>query len=137
LTGRLLAAAAADGRFDPACRRAITDAYLRRGRDQVRQAVADPASQDALARSLANDADESARDAELAVELALKATRAEPKVGRSWNTLGAAHYRAGDLKAARAALERSRELGDGGNAADGRLLALIHHRRDDGEAARK
>src|SRR5205823_14947288 len=39
-----------------------------------------------------------------------KAVNLAPQEGNNWNTLGVAHYRAGDPKAAIAALEKSDEL---------------------------
>jgi tetratricopeptide (TPR) repeat protein len=53
-----------------------------------------------------------------AVELAKNAVELLPKVGSYWNTLGVAHYRAGDWQAAFAALNKSMELRKGGNAFD-------------------
>jgi tetratricopeptide (TPR) repeat protein len=50
------------------------------------------------------------RDAAQALELAKKATGQAPQHGFLWNTLGLAHYRAGDWKAAVAALEKSMAL---------------------------
>jgi len=50
------------------------------------------------------------RDPAKAVKLAQKAVDMAPKEGSHWNTLGVAHYRAGDWKAATAALEKSDEL---------------------------
>jgi tetratricopeptide (TPR) repeat protein len=46
-----------------------------------------------------------------AVALAKKACGIQPKMYNVWNTLGVAHYRAGDYRDAIAALEKSNELG--------------------------
>jgi len=72
-----------------------------------------------------------------AVQLAHKAVKARPKHGTFWNTLGVAHYRNGDDKAAIAALETSMSLSAGGDSFDWFFLALAHHRRGDAAAARK
>jgi WD40 repeat protein/serine/threonine protein kinase/Flp pilus assembly protein TadD len=61
-----------------------------------------------------------------AVELAKKAVELAPKEGNHWNTLGVAHYRAGDWKAAVAALDKSREFSKGGTAFDFIFLAMSH-----------
>jgi serine/threonine protein kinase/tetratricopeptide (TPR) repeat protein len=50
------------------------------------------------------------RDPKRAVELARKAVELAPKAGNYWNTLGVAHYRIGDWKAAIEALNKSDEL---------------------------
>jgi tetratricopeptide (TPR) repeat protein len=50
------------------------------------------------------------RDADRALELAKKAVELTPLDGPHWNTLGVAHYRAGDWKAAALALEKSNDL---------------------------
>jgi tetratricopeptide (TPR) repeat protein len=60
-----------------------------------------------VAWMLATCPDERLRDPARAVELAKRATELAPQYGYLWNTRGVAHYRAGDLDAARAALETS------------------------------
>src|SRR5262249_30332855 len=57
-----------------------------------------------LAWLLATYPDAKVRDPDRAVKLAKKAVQLVPLAGGSWNTLGVAHYRAGDWKAAVAAL---------------------------------
>ncbi len=69
------------------------------------------AGRDTLAWSLATDPESEFRDPSLAVELAKKAVELAPKDGVYWRILGAAHYRAGNWKAALAALDKSVELG--------------------------
>ena len=72
-----------------------------------------------------------------AVELAKKAVELAPKQGTFWNTLGVAHYRAGDWKAAVAALEKSEELRNGGDSFDWFFLAMAHWQLGEKDEARK
>jgi uncharacterized protein HemY len=60
-----------------------------------------------------------------------------PRKGSFWNTLGAAHYRAGDWKAAVTAFDKSMEQRAGGDAFDWLFLAMTHRKLDDPNAARK
>jgi tetratricopeptide (TPR) repeat protein len=90
---------------------------------------------------LATSSDPEFRDPKRAVALATKAVALgpetmRPRVRPAWNTLGAAHYRAGDWKAAVTALEKSMELGRGGDAYDWFFLAMAHWRLGDREQAR-
>ena len=67
------------------------------------------------------------RDPSKAVKLAQKAVEMAPKEGNHWNTLGVAHYRARDWKAATAALEKSKELlGDTELGFNAFFLAMAH-----------
>jgi tetratricopeptide (TPR) repeat protein len=75
-------------------------------------------------------------DPQQAVELAGKAVEEEPQKRDYWNTLGVAQYRAGDWKASLAALDRSRQLGEGGNSFDSFFLAMAHWRLGDKQQAR-
>ena len=59
-----------------------------------------------------------------------------PDAAAYWNTLGVAHYRAGDDRAAVAALDRARALG-GGTAFDDVFLAMAHARLGDTAEARQ
>jgi tetratricopeptide (TPR) repeat protein len=63
-----------------------------------------------LAWLLATCADEKMRNPSQAVELAKHAVELKPTEGLYWNTLGVAHYRAGDWKAAIESLKKSDEL---------------------------
>jgi uncharacterized protein HemY len=69
--------------------------------------------------------------------LAQQAVKLKPSEGIFWNTLGAAHYRAGDWKAAVTALEKSMELRKGGDAGDWFFLAMAHWQLGDKEQARQ
>jgi tetratricopeptide (TPR) repeat protein len=77
------------------------------------------------------------RDPKRAVALAKKAVELEPKGRAAWNTLGAAHYRAGDWKAAVTALEKAMKLREGGDAFDWFFLAMAHWQLGDKKQARQ
>jgi tetratricopeptide (TPR) repeat protein len=79
-----------------------------------------------LAWLLATCPDAKLRDPKRAVELARKAVEIAPKEGGYWNTLGVAHYRAGDCKAAILAIHTSIEKSKGGDACDWFILAMSH-----------
>jgi len=72
-----------------------------------------------------------------AVEWAKKAVHLAPKHANYWNTLGVAHYRAGDWKAALAALENLIGLTKGGSSFDWYFLAMCHEKLGDKEKARE
>jgi eukaryotic-like serine/threonine-protein kinase len=78
-----------------------------------------------------------ARDPKRAVELASQAVALAPKEGNCWNTLGAAHYRAGDWNASIETLEKSMTLRNGGDANDWFFLAMARWRKGEKEDARK
>jgi tetratricopeptide (TPR) repeat protein len=71
-----------------------------------------------IAWILATCADARFRDPRLAVELGRRAVELAPKEGAYWNSLGAAHYRAGNWDGAIAALETSMTLRQGGDSYD-------------------
>jgi tetratricopeptide (TPR) repeat protein len=107
-----------EARSMPACRENLTESYNH------------------LAWLLTNDPDGKMKVAR-AIELAKKAIALSPKRGRHWNTLGVAYYRAGDWKAAKAALERSLELPDLEPVYDWLFLAMTEWRLGHKEEARK
>jgi tetratricopeptide (TPR) repeat protein len=72
-----------------------------------------------------------------AVALATKAVELTPTAGNNWNTLGVAHYRAGDWKAAVTALEKAMKLREGGDAFDWFFLAMAHWQLGDKKQARQ
>ena len=74
-------------------------------------------------------------DPSRAVKLAQEATSLAPANGAYWNTLGVAHYRAGDWKAAAAALEQSTRLRSGGDAYDWLFLSMARWRLGDSASA--
>jgi tetratricopeptide (TPR) repeat protein len=77
------------------------------------------------------------RDVKRALALARKAVAAAPQKAQYWTTLGAAHYRAGDWKAAVTALEKSLRLESQGHVLDGLFLAMAHWQRGAKEEARR
>src|SRR5262249_8701152 len=81
-----------------------------------------------LAWLLAISPDAQLRDPDRAVQLAKKAVELAPKAGNYWRTLGAAYYRAGDWKAAVAALDKSVELREGMDASDRLFLAMAYRK---------
>jgi tetratricopeptide (TPR) repeat protein len=90
-----------------------------------------------LADRLANHPDATRRDPPEAVRLAKRALELDPNWGVGWNTLGEAHYRAGDWKAAIKALGKSMELRKGGDSNDWFFLTMAKWRLDEKEEARK
>jgi serine/threonine protein kinase/Tfp pilus assembly protein PilF len=95
------------------------------------------ASHNSRAWFLVSAPDPQFHDAAKAVESAEMATKLSPTNFEYWNTLGVAQYRAGDLKAAISALERSMELRKGGDVVDWLFLAMAHWRLGDKDQARK
>jgi tetratricopeptide (TPR) repeat protein len=77
------------------------------------------------------------RDAKRAVQLAEQIVKQAPDTGAYWNTLGAAHYRAGNWKEAVAALEKSMRLRKGGDSFDWFFLAMAKWRLSQKEEARQ
>jgi tetratricopeptide (TPR) repeat protein/WD40 repeat protein len=90
-----------------------------------------------LAWLLATCPDPKFRDPDRAVRLAKKAVELAPRDGMDWNTLGVAHYRAGDRTAAIAALEKSMELRAGGDSNDWFFLAMAHWKLGAKDKARR
>jgi tetratricopeptide (TPR) repeat protein len=86
---------------------------------------------------LATHPDPRRQHARAAVVLASKAVEISPEEGTYWNTLGVAHYRAGEWKDAAVALEKAMSLRAGGDAFDWFFLAMTHHRRGDRGKARE
>jgi eukaryotic-like serine/threonine-protein kinase len=93
-------------------------------------------AQNTYAWLLVDCPDETLRDPARAVALAKEAVTLAPAEGKYWNTLGVAHYRAGDWAAAREALEKSMELSGGGSAYDWLFLAMTAWQTGDRQRAR-
>jgi serine/threonine protein kinase/Flp pilus assembly protein TadD len=89
-----------------------------------------------LAWKLVSSADLKLRNHAEGLKLARKAVKLAPNDGNYWNTLGAAHYRAGEWKAAIAALEKSMQLRKVGNSFDWFFLAMAHWHLGEKEKAR-
>jgi superkiller protein 3 len=109
-------------------------AAYRKGIERVPQ---DPNLHNILARLLATCSEAKYRDPSQSVVLARKAVELAPMNPDYANTLGVAHYRAGDWKAAIAALEKSTELRKGGNGFDWFFLAMAHWQLGNEDQARK
>jgi WD40 repeat protein len=90
-----------------------------------------------LAWRLATCAEPHLRNPARALELARRAVTLAPDEGDFWNTLGAAHYRAGNWTAAAAALHKSIDLRRGGNSFDWFFLALAQWQLGQKDEARK
>ncbi len=90
-----------------------------------------------LAWLLANAPDPAVRDPAQAIALAGEAVETNPNCATYWNTLGAAHYRAGDFNGTIAALGRARDLSEGGSAFDHVFLAMARARLGDQEQAER
>jgi WD40 repeat protein len=99
-------------------------------------APGDPLALNNLAWYLATCPDPKLRDTARAVTLARKAVELAPQQGGYWNTLGAAHYRAGDGKAAVEALEKALKL-QGDNGFDFFFLAMAHGQMGRADEARR
>jgi tetratricopeptide (TPR) repeat protein len=142
----------ADFHEDPNNRRKLLQSYVKLGSarselgrygdaiDPYRKALElDPesaAANNELGWFLATCPESRWRDPAQAVRLAQKAVTASPEAGNYWNTLGVAHYRNGDAKAAVAALETSMRLRSGGDSFDWFFLAMAHSRLGDRDQAR-
>ena len=90
-----------------------------------------------LAWLLVTCSDKNLRDPQRAVALASEAVQSASDCGAFWNTLGVAHYRAADRKAAIEALQKSMELTSGGNSGDFFFLAMAHWQLGEKEEAQR
>jgi uncharacterized protein HemY len=90
-----------------------------------------------LAWFLATCPDFHFRDPRRAVDFAKKAVELERTEGNYWNTLGVAHYRAGEWKPAVQALKKSMDLRKGGNSFDWLFLAMAHWQLGEKDQARQ
>jgi superkiller protein 3 len=91
-----------------------------------------------LAWLLATASDAGLRDPSEAVALAKRAVQLRPQGYSLWNTLGVAHYRAGNSKEAIAAQAKSMELRQGdGDSWNYFFLAMAHWRLGEKDRARE
>ena len=112
LLAHCVALAEQDVRLSTDQRRAAVDAYTGRAKQILREAATRLREEwwirrNGLIRCMADHPEESFREPAAAVALAVKAVQLTPKVAGLWNTLGLAHYRAGDGKEALKALSRA------------------------------
>ena len=129
--------------------RLLEDAGRRREAEQVRRELEDrylvalasdandPVPRNALAWMLASRPDARPHDPARAVIVAREAVALAPADGTYWSTLGVAEYRAGNAKAAAAALEESMKLRPGGDAYDWLFLAMVRRQLGDRVDARR
>jgi tetratricopeptide (TPR) repeat protein len=103
----------------------------------VRLAPTDANGINDLAELLATCPDPKYRDGRRAVELAMKAVELDKSDGVYRRTLAWAQYRAGDWKAAIAAMEKVKELGSAGDSFEWFLLAMAHWRLENKDEARR
>jgi tetratricopeptide (TPR) repeat protein len=96
----------------------------------------DPAVNNELAWFLATSPEPRLRDAARAVRLAKQVVAVRPESADYRNTLGVAHYRAGDDRAAVAELETAMSMQAGGSSFDWFFLAMAHWRLGDRNTAR-
>ena len=120
---RCIPVAAVDRELSESARKTVAQKYTEQARALLRKGARsgkDPtAALNDLAWFLTTNPNRVVRDPVLAVEFAQEATRRAPDRAALWNTLGVAHYRAGAWKEARAALEISMQLGEGGSGGIG------------------
>jgi serine/threonine protein kinase/tetratricopeptide (TPR) repeat protein len=90
-----------------------------------------------LAWRLATCPDVKLRNPKRAVDLAQRAVALAPKDGSIWNTVGVAHYRAGDWKACLAALEKVPEFLPSATSWDWFFQAMAHWQLADKDRARQ
>jgi Flp pilus assembly protein TadD len=96
-----------------------------------------PTTHNNLAWLLATYPEAKRRDPARAVLLARQAIELAPKEGTFYNTLGVAHYRAGDWQAAIDALNQSCQLRQGGDVFDWFFLAMAYQKLGKPDEARK
>ncbi len=90
-----------------------------------------------LAWLLAGRPEAAPHDPVQAIALAERALALDRDRGEAWNTLGVAHFRAGQWSEAIDALEESMRLRYGGDPCDWLYLAMARHRLGDAAEARR
>ncbi len=86
---------------------------------------------------LATCVDERLRDPRRAVQYAIRATELAPEQADCWNTLGVAHYRAGNWQAALDALQKSIKVSGQADSSDMFFVALAHWQLGEVEEAQR
>src|SRR5262249_5357596 len=119
-----------DRTLPEAARRRRADEYTEplRGHLQslTEQGGRDPAIQNEVAWFLVTCPVTRFRDPVEAVKLAQQAVERDAGQPAYWNTLGVAHYRVGEWKAAQTALERAVQMRQGGTGFEWLFLAMTH-----------
>jgi uncharacterized protein HemY len=121
-----------DAQLSARDRQAAAQAYAGQAREHLAEALKrsrqDSYAPNLLARFLANHTDPRFRDAAQAVRLARSALDEAPQSSPLWQTLGIAHYRAGNWKESITAIERSMRLRNNGDSEDAYFLAMAYWR---------
>jgi tetratricopeptide (TPR) repeat protein len=136
---RCVQLADADARLSADDRRAAVRRYTERAHALLRQLAGRSADRPDVLRQialfLANCEEARLRDPRQAIKLASRAAELAPENDDIWDTLGFAHYRAGEWKAAAAAIERGMKLRRGATAAGCFFLAMASWRMGQKEQA--
>ena len=135
-TGNLAKLLRMQGYLEPLCKLHEQTLQLRRS-ELGDEHPATLSSFNELAWLLVTCSDKNLRDPQRAVALASEAVQSASDCGAFWNTLGVAHYRAADRKAAIEALQKSMELTSGGNSGDFFFLAMAHWQLGEKEEAQR
>jgi tetratricopeptide (TPR) repeat protein len=121
-------------------RQSLSQAYRKRARELLRRVIERPPTEadakNSLAWTLVTLPDPSLQDPAWAVQMAQQAVEQAKQNKGYWNTLGVARYRARDWTGATAALEKSCQLGRGGDGFDWIFLAMVRWQMGDKEQAR-
>jgi serine/threonine protein kinase/Tfp pilus assembly protein PilF len=142
LLARCAALASKDTALLEGKRRDLAGAYADEARfwlqEAGRRAAKDPKELARLAWQVAADTDPVLRDSGMAVEFARRAVKQRPEVGAFWLTLGVAHYRAGQWRAAVQTLEKVRSMMTGpGRCVATFALAMTRWQAGQREQARR
>jgi len=86
---------------------------------------------------LATDIDLQLCPREIAMAFARQAVELAPENGNAWNTLGVVHLRAGNWKETINALQKAKDLRQGGDSFDGFFLAMAYWQGGNKDEARK
>jgi eukaryotic-like serine/threonine-protein kinase len=131
-----------DAKLSAASRPAVVSRYRARCIELLKKSLKlhpdNPEAANVLAWFLVAGPDAARADSAWAAGLMADVVKRKPTVAAFWNTLGVAHYRAGDWPKAVTALNQSLKLGSSdAAAADHFFLAMAHWRLRDKDQARK